>query len=439
MKKKLILLASLIIGVIVLISCGQSSTDTDSSPDEAVECTHEYTYASTKMPTCTEGGSATLECSLCGFRKDVTLDPAGHDFKASFDWSSDYTHASVLLECKRDASHVYNVSATIYEETVEPSCKTVGSQKITAKVTWGGKDYTDVKEFNLGLGECKNTYSFTLHGDSCTDGFDMEAVCSECGAKSHASFDSHVLFDMASFKVCGGEAVVKECPCGENVELDEVGACLGEVELDEWTETDEDGITYTFEHRFCTRCDFEIIRKKHSTSEGCYTYLHRQTSIVDGDKVLYSFNEPRYDAIDFHELVYSYSGGKIDSCENGYTAEASCKKCGYTAEVTESTHALKFDFEKIDLSALGACGGYLLIKKCPCEKSSDVGYSLFCDYEYSYAENNLNGEMHTVKTYTCKDCKMEFIYDEYIKDGKVYGLWRLSINGNLKYELSLAF
>ena len=157
MKKKLILIAILAFGVLALISCGQNTTNSDTSTGEKAECTHEYTYASTKMPTCTEGGSATLECTLCGFRKDVTLDPSGHDFKASFDWSSDYTHASVLLECKRDKSHVYNVSATMSEETVEPSCKKVGSQKITAKVSWGGKDYTDVKEFNLGLGECKNT------------------------------------------------------------------------------------------------------------------------------------------------------------------------------------------------------------------------------------------------------------------------------------------
>lgn len=432
MKKKLILLIILCLGaVFALTSCGGSGTDTG-------ECAHEYKIAKKQMPTCTDDGFTVFECTLCHKETPVVLEAKGHDFITTFTWSEDNTHASVLLECKTDASHVYNVSSTIKEEIKEPSCKEVGKQIITATVTWGEKTYTDTKEYNLGLGECQNTYKFSLKGESCIDGFDMEKTCSACQKTSHASFDSHVLFDMAHFPACGGEAVVNICPCGEMVELSHPRLCTAEVE-DTKTEVDENGTVYTVEHRFCVRCDLEIIYKNHSTIDGCYTYHHRQTSIVDKEKVLYSFSEPNYEVESFHELTYNYDGGKIDSCENGFEATASCKLCGYTEKLSQNTHALKPVTEKIDLEAYGVCGGYLLIKKCPCEKESDVSYSLSCDYEYSYSEETVNGELHTVKTYTCDKCKTEFIYDQYIKNGAVAGIWRVTVNGEVKYELTLSY
>ena len=403
------------------------------------ECVHAYTVVQTRMPTCLETGLSTLECTICHDIIDVELNASGHNCVATFDWTDDYTHAAVLLECKSDASHVYNISATIKEETVQPTCTEVGKQKFTATVSLSGVDYTDVKEFNLGLGECTTTYSFTLLGDSCTDGFEMESVCSACGKKSHASFDSHVLFDMASFPVCGGEAVVSICPCGENVDFKEPAYCSAEVELETTTETGEDGTVYTLENSFCLRCGFELLRKTHVVSEGCYSYYNRETKIVDGETVFYTFYEPSYKVTAFHDLVYSYRGDKIDSCEDGYTYFESCKICSYSASKTATTHALKFDGEKIDLDTLGACGGYFLVKKCPCEAECDLNYSLFCDYEYSYEEKIVNGEIHTVKSYVCNDCNMEFVHDEYIKDEKVFGLWRLTVNGEEKYRLECEY
>lgn len=437
MKKKLFLLIILCLGAVLLLAaCGQS-TDTDSS--DTSECVHEYTVTKREMPTCTENGFATFECSLCHHSTDMVIESTGHNFDTTFTWAEDNTHASVLLECKTDSSHVYNVSATISEEITDPTCQTIGKQKIIASVTWGEKEYTDIKEYNLGLGECQNTYTYTLNGESCMDGFDMETACSVCGKKSHASFDSHVLFDMARFNVCGGEAVVNICPCGENVLFTTPDACSGDAQLDEWTETAEDGTVYSYAHSFCARCEFEIIRKTSSTVEGCYSYYNRETQIIKGESVAIQFYEPKYEVVDFHELVYSYSGEKIDSCENGYTVKSSCKICGHSEEITQSTHALRFDFEKIELEKYGACGGYLLIKKCPCEQSSDVSFSLFCDYDYSYEQKNVNGELHTQKTYTCKECNMVFVYDEYIKNASVFGIWRVTINGEIKYELELAY
>ena len=432
MKNKLILLIILCIGTVFMLSaCGGDNKN--------AECEHAYVSIETNMSTCMEFGSAKLACTLCGDIRDVQLDVLGHDFNTTFEWTDDNAHASALLECKRDSSHVYNVSATIKEETKAPTCTEVGKQTYTATVTWNDKEFTDVKEYNLGLGECTLTYTFDMHGENCTDGFDMTSTCTSCQKTSYASFDSHVLFDMARFTVCGGEAVVSICPCGENVDFKEPTDCTGEVELETRTETGEDGTVYTVENSFCLRCGFELVRKTHVVSEGCYSYYNRETQIVDGETVFYTFYEPSFEITSFHELVYSYDGDKIDSCENGYTYTESCKVCSYTATKTASTHDLKFDGEKIDLDTYEVCGGYFLIKKCPCEAECELGYSLFCDYEYTYEDKIVDGEIHTVKSYVCENCNMEFIYDEYIKNAEVFGLWRLTVDGEVKYELECAY
>ncbi len=451
MKNKLILFIILSLCTLALCACGGDSTDTGTSG----ECEHDWVEVDFVAPSCRTYGVNTYECQKCHKEDVVEFDPLGCDYEVEWEWTvtSDnlgtldgtvdpdaYAHhsASAYFTCKRDSTHAPHISAVVKKETERATCQTEGIVRYVATIDFD-KLYKDTVEYKTGLGECQNTYSFTLQGQSCTDGFDMESLCSVCQAKTHASFDSHVLFDMARFTVCGGEAVVNICPCGENVEFNEPNACEGEVELEEWTETDENGTVYNCEQRFCIRCDFEIIRKAHTTSEGCYSYRHRKTDIVDGEKVLFTFNEPKYEVVPFHELVYTYEGEKIDSCENGFVAESNCKLCGYTENINGNTHALKFDFQKIDLSEYGVCGGYLLIKKCPCETNCELSYSLFCDYEYSYEQGEQNGELHTVKTYTCKACEMEFVYDEYIKEAKVYGLYSLTVGGELKYELLLEF
>ena len=73
------------------------------------------------------------------------------------------------------------------------------------------------------------------------------------------------------------------------------------------------------------------------------------------------------------------------------------------------------------------------------EAEYDLGYSLFCDYEYTYEDKIVDGEIHTVKSYVCENCNMEFIYDEYIKNAEVFGLWRLTVDGEVKYELECAY
>ncbi len=441
MKKRnflsIILLFTLLLCVLAFSACNddaKNGDDNNNANGEAAECQHEFTVLSGMLPTCEEAGYNRLICNSCGITKDTLVDPLGHPYTASWEWGEDYTYAFVRLNCPVSESHAKYLSCVVTEELVPSTCQAVGARKITATTTVGGVEYTDTKEFALELGKCKNTYNFSLNGNSCEDGFDMEATCTVCGAKSYASFQNHVVFDLASFKVCGGEALVRACPCGENSELYYPDGCNAEVENDKKQEADENGTVHTIEHKFCIRCDFEIIYDSYATNEGCYSFYNRDCKIMDGEKVLYSFTQRNYEIKTWHELIYSYEGEEIDSCENGFTYHEACKKCDYEADVYSETHTHTFLASITDLAGLGACGGYIQKRQCPCGNNEEISFSFDCDYDYDYEEKEINGEFHTVKTYTCQECQMKLVYDQYIKDESVYASYTLAINGEIKYE-----
>ena len=426
-----------LLAIFTLCGCGDKENNENSGVTDGTkkECLHEWKRDSSLLPTCTEIGVNNLSCSLCGEKKSTPIPANGHDYTAEWEWAEDYSYASVKLSCSVSESHYKHISCIVKDEIIKPTCQANGTRKIVAIATVDGVDYTDTKEFDLGLGTCVNTYKFTMNGESCEDGFDMEAVCTVCGKKSYASFDSHIIFEVYSATVCGGEATVKLCPCQENVIFDYPEGCQGEVENKSWQETDKDGVVHNFEHRFCIYCDFELIYDKYARDEGCYSFISRLTKIMDGEKELYSFLEKNYETVSYHELSYTYEGGKIESCENGYTYHVECKKCGYAEDIEVNTHDFTFPAVKYDLSGYGACGGYIQEKECPCGLNKTVFYSLACDYDYSeYIEDGLEGGQHFVKPYTCDECKMELIFDQYIKDENVYASYTLKINGEIKYE-----
>lgn len=426
--------------IFALCACGNEENDVENGGAEETneECVHIWKRDSSLLPTCTEIGVNNLSCTLCGEKKATPVPANGHDYTAECEWASDYSYASVKLSCSKSESHYKHISCVVKDETTKPTCQANGTRKIMAIATVDGVDYIDTKEFDLGLGTCTNTYNFTLAGDSCEDGFDMEAVCTTCGKKSYASFNSHIVFEMYSDTVCGGEATIKLCPCLENVIFDYPEGCEAEVENKTWQETDEDGTVHSLEHRFCLHCGFEVIYDKYARGEGCYSFISRLTKIMDGEKELYSFLEKNYETQAYHELTYTYAGGKIESCENGYTYYVACKQCSYEENIESTNHEITFLESKYNLSDYGACGGYIQEKECPCGLNKDISYILSCDYDYAYEEAEIDGVLHFVKTYSCQSCEMELVYDQYIKDGDVYESYLLTINGEKKYEYKSA-
>jgi len=82
--------------------------------------------------------------------KTEAIPATGHAYGAPvWKWNDDFT-ASATFTCGNDTSHVETVNAAVTNEvTTAATCKADGVRTYTAKVTFGGKDYTDTKTETL--------------------------------------------------------------------------------------------------------------------------------------------------------------------------------------------------------------------------------------------------------------------------------------------------
>ena len=114
--------------------------------------TAEVTSAVTTPAACETTGVRTYTAKVTFEDKEYTdtktevIPATGHAYGAPvWKWNDDFT-ASATFTCGNDTSHVETVNATVTNEvTTEATCEADGVRTYTAKVTFGGKDYTDTK------------------------------------------------------------------------------------------------------------------------------------------------------------------------------------------------------------------------------------------------------------------------------------------------------
>ena len=136
---------------------GKEYTDTKTEPIPAKG--HTLTAVAEVPATCeTAGTSAHWKCEVCGklfsdaegntetTLEKLTIPATGHAYGAPvWKWNDDFT-ASATFTCGNDTSHVKNVTAEVTSAVTTPAaCETTGVRTYTAKVTFGGKEYTDTK------------------------------------------------------------------------------------------------------------------------------------------------------------------------------------------------------------------------------------------------------------------------------------------------------
>ena len=167
-------------------------TDTKTEPVPAKG--HTLTAVEAVPATCeTAGVKAHWVCDVCGKlfsdaegKTGTTLEklaiPAtGHAYGAPvWKWNDGFT-ASATFTCANDASHVENVTATVTNAvTTEATCKADGVRTYTAKVTFGGKDYTDTKTEVIPA-TSHDTELVGAKDATCTeDGYTGDEVCKVC-------------------------------------------------------------------------------------------------------------------------------------------------------------------------------------------------------------------------------------------------------------------
>lgn len=165
-----------------------------------------------KSPTCTEAGNVAYYTDGTKFYSDAegkteiteadyVLNALGHDWGTpAFAWTG-YTAATATFTCTRDGSHTTTETAVITSQTTPATCKD-GQTVYTAKVTLGGKDYTEVKTEVLTATEAHKP-----EADFSKDGEKHWKECSVC--HGHIDETAHVFVWKTE-----GKFKHEECECG---------------------------------------------------------------------------------------------------------------------------------------------------------------------------------------------------------------------------------
>ena len=131
-------------------------TDTQEEVISATGHTYEYTDNGdgTHTKVCTAGDDTATEphtyqdgtCTYCGAEE-----PKEHVHEygtPEFKWSEDYTTCTMVFTCK-DGDDQQSIECEVTDEITDATCTENGKAVYTAKGTFDGKEYTDVKEVEV--------------------------------------------------------------------------------------------------------------------------------------------------------------------------------------------------------------------------------------------------------------------------------------------------
>ena len=171
---------------------GKDYTDTKTEPIPAKG--HTLTAVAGVPATCeTAGTSAHWKCEVCGklfsdaegntetTLEKLTIPATGHVYgEPVWKWTDDFK-ATATFTCANDATHVENVTAEVTSAVTTPAaCETTGVRTYTAKVTFGGKEYTDSKTEPVPA-KSHDTELVGAKDATCTeDGYTGDEVCKVC-------------------------------------------------------------------------------------------------------------------------------------------------------------------------------------------------------------------------------------------------------------------
>ena len=190
---------------------------------------HQYSTELTvdKQPTCTEDGSQSYHCERCGDKKDSQIIPAtGHDWgKPVWEWSEDYSGATVTFTCKNDNTHQEMPQVTVTESVVrEATCTTDGEKNNIASATFNGGTYTDEQKVAIAAAGHQAGAAWKSDGEKHWN------ECTECGEKLNEAVhifqwvtDKEATATEAGLRheectVCGYEKAAVEIPAAGTAE-----------------------------------------------------------------------------------------------------------------------------------------------------------------------------------------------------------------------------
>ena len=164
-------------------------TDTREKAIPATGHTYKYTDNGdgTHTKACTAGDDTatephTYKDGICTFCRAEEPKEHVHEYGApKIKWSEDYTACTMVFTCK-EGDDQQSIECEVTDEVTNATCTENGKAVYTAKGTFAGKEYTDVKEVDIpAIGHSYGTPEFSWSEDhqNCTAIF----VCGSCGDK----------------------------------------------------------------------------------------------------------------------------------------------------------------------------------------------------------------------------------------------------------------
>ena len=186
---------------------------------------HKYVDTVT-APTCTERGYTTHVCSECqDTYVDSYVDALGHEYSATYEWSSDGKTCKVVIVCAVDSTHSITLDAVVASSVkVDATTNSMGVTSYSVSGTYDGFTYSDSKDVKdipalEPASKEKESASGKTYGNTVTENVTTEVSSIFNTAKdnnasvevsiptSAAESPVTITFDDAAVKAIGGNDV----------------------------------------------------------------------------------------------------------------------------------------------------------------------------------------------------------------------------------------
>ena len=306
---------------------GKEYADTQEEVIPATGHTYEYTDNGdgTHTKVCTAGDETATEphtyqdgiCTFCGAEE-----PKEHVHEygtPEFNWSEDYATCTMVFTCK-DGDDRQNIECEVTDEITDATCTENGKAVYTAKGTFDGKEYTDVKEVEIpASGHAYGTPEFNWSDDytTCTAVF----ICESCNDQQKIECD---ITSETTDPTCTGD--------GKTVYTATVA-----FEGKEYTDTQEEVITatgHTYEYtdngdgthtKVCTAGD-DTAAEPHTYQDGICTYCGAE----EPKEHIHEYGTPEFNWSEDYTTCTA-----VFTCKDGDDQQSI--ECEVTDEVTDAT------------------------------------------------------------------------------------------------------
>lgn len=300
--------------------------------------------------------------------------------------------------CQATRTHTREVTYTTadgcYAQVVDTNTyRSATGEEFASQQTYGSYEHDRVD-------------NYTLMGESCKDGVCVQSYCQRCGQ----SLEDRTIYNHETHRVekidlsglpCGGYYDLWGCACGEEKYVSYNEGC-------QWVHSgyDEDSGADQYTCEVCG--SHKSVSNRNTSTEECVNIWQKHIVLTDPqgevvlDRVLENSN-------DNHNFLLVSGAAVNGSCENGFTAQLQCSKCGKSITETDRYHAVFA--QEVDLEQKGACAGsYMTIHSCVCGWYSNVDVHFNgCQTVHNRTDlkENDDGTVTWTDITKCRNCGLE--------------------------------